>query len=89
MSIRLHTVITPVAFFLCGLIGTGILYQTIEANEKRRLQSEAEITAEQVRLRLEAWIDTRTGLFEHLSQHQFVDETDIAQNFRHHDFDID
>ncbi len=84
MSIRLHTVITPVAFFLCGLIGTGILYQTIEANEKRRLQSEAEITAEQVRLRLEAWIDTRTGLFEHLSQHQFVDETDIAQNFRHH-----
>ena len=84
MSLRLHATITPLVFFLCGVVGTGLLYQTIEANERQRMRLESEITAEQVRLRLEAWIDARTALVEHLGHQQFHDAEDIEQNFRRH-----
>ncbi len=84
MNFRPYTVIVPLAFFLCGAVGTGFLYRMIERNEQHRVRLETEITAEQMRLRLEAWIDSRTALVEHLGIGQFRDATDIKDNFRHH-----
>lgn len=82
MSTRPSTTIVPLLFFLIGIAGTLFLYQLIETNERQRLRLETEITAEQVRMRLEAWIDSRTSLAEHLSAGQFVDRADIDENFK-------
>ncbi len=81
MSTRPASIIIPVLFFVIGIGGTSFLYQLIQTNETQRLRLETEITTEQVRMRLEAWIDSRTSLAEHLSAGQFIDRADIEEKF--------
>jgi PAS domain S-box-containing protein len=80
---RIRAATAPLAFFICGAIGIGLLYEVIADREMQRIRLETEITAEQVRLRLEAWIDSRTALVEHLGTGHFADQADIERNFRH------
>jgi PAS domain-containing protein len=70
-------------FFLCGVIITLLLYNGVVSNERRRIRMETTVTAEQVRLRIEAWIDSRTALVEHLGNEQFDNATDVAVHFDH------
>ncbi len=77
MNLRLQAAVVPVAFFLCAVIGIGLLYRVIETNETQRVHLETEITADQVRRRLEAWIDSRTALVEHLGKGQFETAVDV------------
>ena len=83
MNSRLLAVIAPLAFFICGAVGIGLLYDVVADSERQRVRLETGITAEQVRLRLEAWIDSRTALVEHLGSGHFADNTDLDRNFRH------
>ena len=57
----------PIAFFLLGsaLIG-GVLLWTFELDEEH-LDSEVELTAAQLRLRLDAWIGARLAIVKHLA----------------------
>ena len=52
-------VVTAAVFVLLGL--------AVERAKHQRYRVETEVTAEQVRLRLEAWIDSRIAVVEHLS----------------------
>jgi len=81
--VRRNPNIAPLVFFLCGIVVIGSLYQLIKTNERNRVRLETGITAGQVGLRLEAWIDSRTALVEHLGDGQFTDAADVELNFRH------
>jgi PAS domain S-box-containing protein len=52
----------PVLLFLAVSTGMLVLWREQQAVEQRRLSLETQVTAEQVRLRLAAWIDTRANL---------------------------
>ncbi len=52
----------PLLLFLAVAAGTLMLWREQRAVDQRRLSLETQVTAEQVRLRLTAWIDTRVNL---------------------------
>ena len=49
----------PIALFLLSSALTLILWKVMVGNEEHRMRLETEVTAEQVKFRLEAWFDTR------------------------------
>ena len=49
----------PVLVLLLGAVLTLGLWKVMSGNEVQRVQLETQVTAEQVKLRLEAWFDTR------------------------------
>jgi signal transduction histidine kinase/sensor domain CHASE-containing protein/CheY-like chemotaxis protein len=78
-----ETVLPLLVFLLAATLAISLWWQ-LDRGESKRIQVETEVTAEQVRLRLEAWIDARVAIVEHLAggwhtstdgEHQaFVDE---------------
>ncbi len=73
----------PGLFFLLGALGILALHLMVEKNERERIQVETQVTAEQIRLRLEAWIDSRVAVVQHLGNSQFTDQEDIETHFAH------
>ena len=81
MKARLIAAWVPGLFFLLGVLGILALHGMVKAHEKERIQLETHITAEQIRLRLEAWIDARVAVVQHLGNKQFVDQDDVENLF--------
>jgi len=78
---RLIAAWVPGLFFLLGVLGILALHLMVEKNEEERVQLETQITAEQIRIRLEAWIDARVAVVQHLGNKQFIDQDDIEKLF--------
>ncbi len=81
MKARLIAAWVPGLFFLVGVLGILALHAMVEEHERDRIQLETHITAEQVRIRLEAWIDARVAVVQHLGNKQFIDQNDIENLF--------
>ncbi len=81
MKARLIAAWVPGLFFLLGVLGILALHSMVEKNENDRIQLETQITAEQIRIRLEAWIDARVAVVQHLGNKQFIDQNDIEKLF--------
>jgi PAS domain S-box-containing protein len=71
----------PGLFLLFGVLGILALHSHIKRTDQERIQLETQITAEQVRLRLEAWIDARVAVVQHLGHQQFIDQEDVDNLF--------
>jgi PAS domain S-box-containing protein len=71
----------PGLFFLLGVLGILALHSMVKKSERERIQLETQITAEQIRLRLEAWIDARVAVVQHLGNKQFINQDDIENLF--------
>lgn len=59
--------VLPVVFFLLSLFVIYSLWFTYDQTRIRSLERETSITAEQIKLRLEAWVDSRTAILELLA----------------------
>jgi len=71
----------PGLFFILGVLGILALHGMVQRNEREQIELETQVTAEQVRLRLEAWIDARVAVVRHLGKKQFIDQADIEAHF--------
>ncbi|MEN8006907.1 MAG: ATP-binding protein [Candidatus Krumholzibacteriota bacterium] len=71
----------PGLFFLLGVLGILALHGLVKKNDRERVQLETQVTAEQIRIRLEAWIDARIAVVRHLGRKQFTDQDDIEAHF--------
>ncbi len=72
----------PLVFFVVGAAATIALWTIIDGIENERIQQETRITAQQIRRRVESWIDTRTASVDYLCSRQFSDSLEVRQNFR-------
>ncbi len=81
MKARQKAAWIPGLFFLLGVLGILALHMMVKKSEKERIQLETQITAEQIRIRLEAWIDARVAVVQHLGNKQFIDQEDIETLF--------
>ncbi len=82
---RLHlpgreTTLPLLVFFFTAALAITLWWQ-LDSGEFRQLQVETEVTAEQVRLRLEAWIDARAAIVEHLAGGWLTDLDGSYQDF--------
>jgi len=59
--------VLPVLIFVISAGALVLLWHDHMQDEHRRLAMETEITAEQIRLRLESWVDDRTAIVLHLA----------------------
>jgi len=62
----LSPLILPLAFFLLSSIIILFIWNNARENRIRNLEHETAVTAEQIKLRLEAWIDSRTAILRHM-----------------------
>jgi signal transduction histidine kinase/sensor domain CHASE-containing protein/ActR/RegA family two-component response regulator len=73
--------ILPLLVFLFTATMAVTLWWQLDSGEGRWIQVETEVTAEQVRLRLEAWIDARAAIVEHLAGGRHSDLAGSQQSF--------
>ena len=71
----------PLLVFAVGALAIILLWRDVNSTAQRRLYREAQITASQVALRLEAWIDARTTMVRHLTEGHFVNTDTIEREF--------
>jgi PAS domain S-box-containing protein len=57
----------PAGVFLVITAAVSAFSWTVAEQERERIRVETDTTAEQVRLRLEAWVDTRTAIIKHMA----------------------
>ncbi len=81
MTSRQKATLIPGLFLLLGVLGILGLHAMVKRNEHERIEVETQVTAEQIRLRLEAWIDARVAVVQHLGNRQFTNQADIEANF--------
>jgi PAS domain S-box-containing protein len=79
---RLRAALLPLALFVLGAAAIVLLWRDLDAASRRTVALEARITAAQVRLRLESWIDARLAMLRHLGEGHFNDRADIEDHFR-------
>ncbi len=65
-KIFLSPLIMPLGFFLLSVVVIFSLWNTVRENRNRNLELETAVTAEQIKLRLEAWVDSRTAILQHM-----------------------
>jgi len=71
----------PLIFFVaCSLLFFGI-WRGAEHEESERLRLETEITARQIALRLEAWIELRVSVIDKLAETDFPAMSDLSTEF--------
>jgi len=71
----------PLTFFvICTLLFLGI-WRGSEHKEAERFRLEAEVTAHQIALRLESWIDVRVNVIEQLAEVDDRDGSHLATRF--------
>lgn len=71
----------PAAFFLVGVAVVASLWGSVQRAERRRVDLETHITAEQVGLRLEAFVDARTALVRYLAGVGYAAPEEILERF--------
>ena len=71
----------PLLVFAVGALAIILLWRDVNSTAQRCLCREAQITASQVALRLEAWIDARTIMIRHLAEGHFVNTDAIEREF--------
>ncbi len=59
--------VLPLLVFLLAASLAITLWWKLDHDDSKRIRVETKVTAEQVRLRLEAWIDTRAAIVDHLA----------------------
>ncbi len=67
----------PLVLFLIGALVFGAIWLSAQRADSERIRREASLTAEQVHLRLEAWIDDRVAVVRHLAAHVRVTRSGI------------
>lgn len=80
---RRHIVI-PLLLFFVASGALAFLWWTMEQGERSRLNAETQITAEQMRLRIESWIDARVSAVELLTHHIKGPPDLFEKEFRDH-----
>ncbi len=75
------SIIFPLLLFLVGTLATLQLWRIAENNQTQRVRLETRITAEHVALRLQAWIDARTSIFQYLSNGRYADRRAVTEHF--------
>lgn len=75
-----ETILPLLVFFFTATLAVTLWLQ-VDRGEDRRILIETEVTAEQVRLRLEAWIDARAAIVEHLAGGWHTDLDGSHQDF--------
>jgi len=71
----------PVAFLALGVAGVASLWNSVQRAERRRVELETQVTADQVRLRLEAFVDARTALVRYLAGIGYETRDEILSRF--------
>ncbi len=72
----------PVGFFLFGVLTIGILWRTNQQAETRTLQIETSVTAQQIKMRLEDWVNSRIAMVSLLAQMGNLDPVHNPDMFR-------
>ena len=72
----------PVGFFLLGVLTIGILWRTNQQAETRTLQIETSVTAQQIKMRLEDWVNSRIAIVSLLAQMGNLDPVHNPDMFR-------
>lgn len=62
----LSPLVLPLAFFLLSAVIIFSLWNTSNDNRLKNQELETAVTAEQIKLRLEAWVDSRTAILQHM-----------------------
>ncbi len=63
----LSPLVLPLAFFLLSVVVIFSMWNTARENRINNLEYETAVTAEQIKLRLEAWVDSRTAILQHMT----------------------
>ncbi len=79
---RLRAALLPALLLAIGAVAIVMLWRDVESAGRRGVAQETAITAAQVRLRLESWIDARLAMLEYLAEGHFADRADIERHFR-------
>jgi len=58
--------VLPLAFFLLCVVIIVSMWNQSQETRKNNLEYETAVTAEQIKLRLEAWVDSRTAILQHM-----------------------
>jgi len=74
-------IVFPILLFLVGSAATLQLWNVIQQNKRERIRLETRITARHVALRLQAWIDARTAVFQYLSNARYRSREAIDTHF--------
>ncbi len=74
--------ILPIAFFAICIGTIASLWLERRQDERDRLAIETEIMADQVRLRLESWIDDRVAIVQHLAVEMATGDLENEKEFR-------
>jgi len=69
-------------FLLFGISVFLALWWALEQNDRQRLRLTTDVTAEQVQIRLESWIDSRLGLVEYVGRAMQRDHSNGLSAFR-------
>jgi len=72
---------TPVIFGCLGALAILLLWRETDQAARLRLGMETRVTATQIGLRLEAWIDARTKLMDFLANDRYADLAAVAGEF--------
>ncbi len=74
-------IVFPVLLFLAGSAATLHLWLIVQHNKHERTRLETRITAEHVALRLQAWVDSRTAIFQYLSNARYRNHQAVLDHF--------
>ncbi len=75
------TIWFPTAFFLICILTIGAILLSAEKREVQTLQIETDVAAEQIKMRLEAWIGNRITMVSLLSKRSDLDPVRSPQKF--------
>ncbi len=66
-QILLSPWVLPLAFFLLSAMAIFSFWSNARESRLNKIQLETEVTAEQVKLRIEAWVDNRVAILQHFA----------------------
>ncbi len=72
----------PLGFLLVGILTIGTLWRVNQKSEHRTLQIETEVAAQQLRMRLEDWINSRIAMVSLVAKMGNLDPVHDPGNFR-------
>ena len=72
----------PALVLVIGLVVLALLLDEVKQAESNQIELETSLTARQVSLRLQAWIDDRLTVPQYLASRDYVSEQDVKDRFR-------
>jgi len=79
---RLRAAILPAVLFALVAAAIVLLWNDLHTMSRRTVALETRITASQLRLRLESWIDARLAVLHYLAEGRYADRAEVEQLFR-------